>query len=153
MGDQIFPNRMAQTVQNSPILQLLGANPSQSEPVAPQGGVPAQTPPAPITPEADYFGQQPSTAFRDAEAAGTPMAQDAASVSQSQLPPRPMIPSITGHPTNDRALARRQAIAGIESGGRYNAIGPRTKNGDRAYGKYQVMGNNVPVWTKAALGR
>jgi hypothetical protein len=45
------------------------------------------------------------------------------------------------------------AIAGIESGGKYDALGPVTKTGDRAYGKYQVMGANVPQWTKAHLGR
>lgn len=49
----------------------------------------------------------------------------------------------------------RDAIASIESrgSGDYSAIGPVTKNGDRAYGRYQVMGNNIPEWTKAALGK
>lgn len=47
----------------------------------------------------------------------------------------------------------KQAIANIESsGGNYGAIGPVTKSGDRAYGKYQVMGNNIPSWTREALG-
>lgn len=45
------------------------------------------------------------------------------------------------------------AIAGIESGGRYDALGPVTKTGDRALGKYQVMGENVGPWTKAVLGQ
>ena len=45
------------------------------------------------------------------------------------------------------------AIAGIESGGRYDALGPVTRTGDRAYGKYQVMGSNIPVWTEKYLGR
>lgn len=45
------------------------------------------------------------------------------------------------------------AIAGIESGGKYDALGPVTKTGDRAYGKYQVMGANIPEWTKAHAGR
>lgn len=49
----------------------------------------------------------------------------------------------------DRA---KQAIAGIESGGRYGALGPVTDRGDRAFGKYQVMGKNIPSWTKEALG-
>src|ERR1043166_2560847 len=47
----------------------------------------------------------------------------------------------------------REAIGKYESGGRYNALGVVTANGDRAYGKYQVMGNNIPSWTKAALGK
>lgn len=45
------------------------------------------------------------------------------------------------------------AISGIESGGKYNAVGPATKTGDRALGKYQVMAANVRPWTKEVLGR
>ena len=45
------------------------------------------------------------------------------------------------------------AISRIESGGRYDLLGPRTSSGDRAYGKYQVMGENIPQWTRDALGR
>lgn len=40
---------------------------------------------------------------------------------------------------------------------RYLARGTVVKSGmykgDRAYGKYQIMGRNIPSWTKAALGR
>lgn len=51
----------------------------------------------------------------------------------------------------DRA---KQAIANIESyGGQYDAIGPKTKSGDHAYGKYQIMGRNIPSWTREALGQ
>jgi hypothetical protein len=48
------------------------------------------------------------------------------------------------------------AIAGIESKGQanpYAALGPVTKSGDQAYGKYQVMGANIPSWTKEHLGQ
>lgn len=45
------------------------------------------------------------------------------------------------------------AISSIESGGKYDALGPVTKSGDRAYGKYQVMGANIPEWSQAALGQ
>lgn len=45
------------------------------------------------------------------------------------------------------------AIASIESGGRYDALGPVTRTGDRAYGKYQVMGRNIGPWTQEVLGR
>jgi hypothetical protein len=47
----------------------------------------------------------------------------------------------------------RNAIASIESAGSggYSALGPNVR-GDRAYGKYQVMGANIPSWTKEALG-
>lgn len=44
------------------------------------------------------------------------------------------------------------AISAIESGGNYGELGPITNRGDRAYGKYQVMGSNVPEWTQSALG-
>jgi hypothetical protein len=46
------------------------------------------------------------------------------------------------------------AISRIESGGKYDILGPVIpKSGDRAYGKYQVMGANVPQWTEQYLGR
>jgi hypothetical protein len=44
------------------------------------------------------------------------------------------------------------AIVAQESGGRYSAVGVPVR-GDRAYGKYQIMGNNIPSWTRAATGR
>lgn len=47
-------------------------------------------------------------------------------------------------------------IASVESGGSktpYGLLGPVTKTGDRAYGKYQVMGSNVGPWTKEILGQ
>jgi hypothetical protein len=46
-----------------------------------------------------------------------------------------------------------KAISSIESGGNYRAIGPATKTGDRALGKYQVMGANVGPWSREILGR
>ena len=48
--------------------------------------------------------------------------------------------------------ALTDAIAYEESGGNYGALGKPTSSGDRAYGKYQVMGSNIPQWTKEALG-
>lgn len=49
------------------------------------------------------------------------------------------------------------AIAGIESdatpGGGYGALGPTTKSGDRAHGRYQIMGANIGPWTKKYLGQ
>lgn len=49
--------------------------------------------------------------------------------------------------------AYADAIAKTESGGNYRAIGPATRTGDRAFGKYQVMGENIGPWTQEALGR
>jgi hypothetical protein len=48
--------------------------------------------------------------------------------------------------------AYANAISQIESGGRYDLVGPATSSGDRAYGKYQVMGANVPEWTAQHYG-
>lgn len=44
------------------------------------------------------------------------------------------------------------AIAQQESGGSYSATGSYV-NGDRAYGKYQVMGANIPSWTRKYYGK
>lgn len=46
-----------------------------------------------------------------------------------------------------------EAIGFVESRGNYQAIGPATKSGNRAYGKYQVMDFNIPTWSEAILGR
>lgn len=46
-----------------------------------------------------------------------------------------------------------RSIGYVESRGRYNVIGPRTRDGDHAYGKYQVMGKYVGAWTEKAIGR
>lgn len=45
------------------------------------------------------------------------------------------------------------AVKQFESGGDYGAMSPPSANGDRAYGAYQIMGNNVPAWTSQILGR
>lgn len=47
------------------------------------------------------------------------------------------------------------AIASIESAGSgdYAAVGPVTRKGNRAYGRYQVMDFNIGPWTEKYLGR
>jgi hypothetical protein len=47
------------------------------------------------------------------------------------------------------------AIASIESAGSgdYSAVGPVTKKGNRAYGRYQVMDFNIGPWTEQYYGR
>jgi hypothetical protein len=53
----------------------------------------------------------------------------------------------------------KAGVARVESGspqGNYGAVGPAVKRKDgvdHAYGKYQVMGANIPTWTKQALGK
>lgn len=56
-------------------------------------------------------------------------------------------------PHPDQTVPRlAYAVGQLESGGKYDTLGPMTK-GDRAYGKYQVMGNNVPSWSQEILGQ
>ena len=57
-------------------------------------------------------------------------------------------------PAGDMAQYR-DAIASVESAGSgdYSAVGPATRTGDRAYGRYQVMGSNVGPWTEKHYGR
>lgn len=46
------------------------------------------------------------------------------------------------------------AISGIESAGRYDAVGPvANSKGQRAYGRYQIMDFNVGPWTQEVLGQ
>lgn len=45
-----------------------------------------------------------------------------------------------------------EAIGAEESSGNYGAVGKPVK-GKRAYGKYQIMEQNIPEWSKQALGR
>ena len=71
----------------------------------------------------------------------------------------------TGEPTEGGAAtasssalldASARAIAATESGGTrdpYQAVGPTTKRGDNAYGKYQVMGANIGPWSEKHLGQ
>jgi hypothetical protein len=51
----------------------------------------------------------------------------------------------------------RNALSGVESGGRYDALGTEVRRPgrepDRAHGRYQVMGQNIGPWTEAALGQ
>lgn len=55
-------------------------------------------------------------------------------------------------PASDKTNAYRQAIANLESGGDYSALGKET-HGGRAIGKYQIMSYNVGPWTKDVLGK
>jgi len=69
---------------------------------------------------------------------------------------KPLAYADSATPVTGDALGRsREAIAAIESAGSggYAAVGPRTKRGDRAYGRYQMMGRNIGQWSQAALGR
>src|SRR5258706_10469967 len=60
-------------------------------------------------------------------------------------------------PSGDEAMSVNfeqffRAIADQESSNNYGAVGPSV-NGDRAYGKYQVMDFNIPSWTSQYYGK
>ena len=48
--------------------------------------------------------------------------------------------------------AWQRGISNIESGGRYDALGPEVPGQGRAHGKYQIMPANIGPWTKEILG-
>lgn len=56
-----------------------------------------------------------------------------------------------GTPSDTAFKMFMRAIKQQESGGNYGALGQYV-GGDRAYGAYQIMGNNIPTWTQQALG-
>ena len=68
-------------------------------------------------------------------------------------------PATTLMPTANEAYVAREALARIESSDNYKAMGKVIDNpnsmyhGDRAYGRYQVMGRNIADWSKQALGK
>ncbi len=65
--------------------------------------------------------------------------------------------TVTSVAPDDVMSRASKATASIESGspkGNYRELGPIIpKTGDRAYGKYQVMGANLPEWSSKYLGR
>lgn len=59
-------------------------------------------------------------------------------------------PMPSGDPLDRSAAASKS----LESGGRYDAVGPVVNSkGNRAYGAYQVMDFNIGPWTQEVLGR
>jgi len=64
-------------------------------------------------------------------------------------------PTVAFKDPNEALQATMFGIAQGETGGSknpYASISIKSKNGDRAYGKYQIMGNNIPAWSREALG-
>jgi hypothetical protein len=73
-------------------------------------------------------------------------------------PDAPASPAIFGAMTSEAPAAPdgspyAGAIKSIESGGKYDIVGPTHPKYGRALGAYQVMEANLPEWSKAALGR
>lgn len=91
-----------------------------------------------------YLGYQANEEEKQGRADAAKQVAAALSGNSAAPSSQPLAPQTSADPAS--------AIASIESGGKYDAVGPTTANGDKAYGKYQVMGNNIPSWTKTHLG-
>ena len=110
---------------------------------------PSATPPAPVSAAPTPVQNLAQTVSEPAPAAA-PM-PSLASASTAALAPD-VAPQASPMPIEQW----KQRVARIESGNTkdpYRAIGPASRRGDHGLGKYQVMGENVPVWTEQYLGR
>lgn len=81
----------------------------------------------------------------------------ARAIGQALLPQQADPAQADRRPTVGNAMQGwKSAIASNETANQkdpYAALGPVVQSGDRAYGKYQVMGANVGPWTREALGQ
>ncbi len=89
-----------------------------------------------------------------------PSGQQVKSFAQSNGIKTPMqmmqIPKQVSSPTHPELQGTMAGIAYVESQGSKNPYGLMSKptGNDRAYGKYQIMGKNIPSWTEeAGVGR
>ena len=127
---------------------------------------PDTTPPPASNLPAIIPGSGPTTPGGAATAGPTTAAPAAGGGAQLALPaPTRALPApdqSLPEPTPQKLLPGQRpsqvwgpAIASIESRGHgdYAALGPVTSKGDRAIGRYGIMGRNVPAWTREALGR
>lgn len=79
---------------------------------------------------------------------------------RSDIPPTTPLPgqdllttaSLGGLKAHPELLPTINAISAVESSGNYNSVSIPSKNGDKAYGRYQIMGKNIPSWSTEALG-
>lgn len=97
--------------------------------------------------------------LQDAQAAQAKLQQQQMLAQQKQQVQQTPVAGLTGggaaynkNAKGNTFDAFLNAIVGQESGGNYSALGQPVGN-DRAYGKYQIMGNNIPSWTRIATGR
>lgn len=56
------------------------------------------------------------------------------------------------HPSLQAVMNGIAHVESSDSSTPYTLISKPAGNGDRSYGKYQIMGNNIPSWTKEATG-
>lgn len=113
---------------------------------------------APATPGRTTPALQRSDAAIDAEFGGPPGGPSAVAAALENPAAAPSGSPAAGPSAVADALAPyRAAIAGNESGGNYQSLGPVVKSGQyagqQALGKYGVMPGNLPEWSTAAVGR
>lgn len=80
------------------------------------------------------------------------LARYAQQIRTPQLPEGTSVPQFAGPILEGDIGKALRALGTIESSNNYQAIGPQTRTGARAYGKYQVMDFNIPNWTEEVLG-
>jgi hypothetical protein len=140
-------------VDGAPMAQQPWYDPAQAKAVAQWPMIQPGTPPLPNGPTPPWPGAAapPMAAAPQAPPAPEPAPAPA---------PEPAVAGPSAPPGQAPALASADpmqryadATSAQESGGDYRAVGRPTKDGDRAFGKYQVMGRNVPEWTEQVLGQ
>jgi hypothetical protein len=111
-------------------------------------------PVAPTGQSADLLQPGPTTAVDDRVGAANPP-----DVIYQGGPAHPPLAITDQRPGARPSEVYGPAIASIESAGSgdYKALGPVLKTGsyagDRAHGRYGIMGNNIAQWSREALGR
>ena len=120
---------------------------SRAEALQKEGDAAAMRGPAGVAPPAPAAAPAPGAALADDD----PMNALAMASSEDveKAPPQVKLASM---PVGEL----KQRLARNETGGQpnpYRAIGPQSRRGDFPYGKYQVMGENIPKWTKTYLGK
>lgn len=94
-----------------------------------------------------WFGLRAASAVRPVAVVRTPLALLAVAVLAGTLvAPGPSDAATPSEPPGIEAFM--QALGRVESAGRYDAVNPVSG----AYGKYQIMPFNWPVWAKTFLG-
>src|SRR5215207_839332 len=98
--------------------------------------------------EAKYLREERKAKAR-AEAAGDQAAGGGAAGTPDARTPSMVTPGALGE--FNMAIQRNESSGNAAAKGPVIAKGPYA--GDRAYGLHQVMGKNIPTWTKEVLGR
>lgn len=114
-------------------LQLADASPSLNSSMAPSSAMALGVAPPPAT---------PTTSISALGVATVPTATPSYTTAEP-----------SGDYGQNNLTSWQRAIGAIESDNDYGRLGPTTQAGDRAYGRYGVMGQNIGPWTQQVLGQ